>query len=317
MHCLHQEKAMELKRLGHLVALADQRNFHRAAQAVHLSQPAFSRSVQAAEAELGFALFERGADVRCTPAGEFVVERARRLLQENSRFQRDVALYRDHEIGELALGFGQFTAARLLPPLLAHLRQRYPRVSVRVQVQSPSYLLAPLKRQELDFFVGDARFAAGDDAFEVRTIGTTAGTFYVREGHPLLSRGSLNMADMAPFGLATGRLPLPAQANLRRLMGIAEADELPIAVECDDILSLKAIIMATDTIMVGTHGLVEQEVASGVLRPLTIADQPKSQSHLAIVSLRGRTFSPVAAYATGFLEELVAKSLPPTDSGRE
>jgi DNA-binding transcriptional LysR family regulator len=298
---------MDLKRLCHVVALADESNFRRAAQTVHLSQPAFSRSIQAAEAELGLTLFERGGTaVRCTPAGTFVVERARRLLAENSRFQRDIDLYRDHEIGELALGFGQFTAARLLPPLLAHLRQRYPRVAVRLQVQSPSYLLAPLKRQELDFFVGDARFAAGDEAFDVRPIGTVAGTFYVREGHPLLSRKTRRMADMAPFGLATGRLPLPVQANLRRLMGIPETDELPIAVECDDILSLKAIIMATDTVMIGTPGLVAQEVASGVLCALRIADQPKSQSHLAIVSLRGRTFSPVALHAAGFLEDLVA-----------
>jgi DNA-binding transcriptional LysR family regulator len=314
MQRLHRQpwkRTLDLKRLGHVVALADERNFRRAAQAVHLSQPAFSRSIQAAEAELGLALFERGGTAaNCTPAGAFVVDRARRLLAESSRFQRDVELFRDHEVGDLALGFGQFTAARLLPPLLAHLRQRYPRVAVRVQVQSPSYLLAPLKRQELDFFVGDARFAAGEDAFEVRSIGTVAGAFYVRKGHPLLSRKTMGMADMAPFGLATGRLPVPVQANLRRLMGIAESDELPIAVECDDILSLKAIIMATDTIMVGTPGLVEQELASGALYALHIADQPKSQSHLAIVSLRGRTFSPVAAYATGFLEKLVAKTLP-------
>ena len=309
LHCSGRQGSMDLKRLGHLVALAAERNFRRAARTVHLSQPAFSRSIQAAEAELGLTLFERAsAEVRCTPAGEFVIERARRLLAENSRFERDVELFRDHEIGELALGFGQFTAARLLPPLLAHLRQRYPRVAVRVQVQSPSYLLAPLKRQELDFLVGDARFAAGDDAFDVRSIGTVAGTFYVRQGHPLLSRKTMRMADMAHFGLATGRLPLPVQANLRRLMGIAESDELPIAVECDDILSLKAIIMATDTIMIGTPGLVEQELASGAVCALHIADQPKSQSHLSIVSLRGRTVSPVAAYATGFLKELVAKS---------
>jgi DNA-binding transcriptional LysR family regulator len=300
---------MEFKRLGHLLALAEERNFRRAAQVVHLSQPAFSRSIQAAEAELGLVLFERAsADVRCTPAGEFIVERARLLLQENSRFQRDVTLYRDHEIGELAVGFGQFTAARLLPPLLAHLRQRSPGVSVRVQVQSPSYLLAPLKRQELDFFVGDARFAVDDDALEVRSIGTVAGCFYVRKGHPLLAHKSMLMADMAPFGFATGRLPLPVQANLRRLMGIAESDELPIAVECDDILSLKAIIRATDTIMIGTPALVEEEIASGALLALTITDQPKSQSHLAIVALRGRTFSPVAAYAADYVEGLVADS---------
>ena len=58
---------MDLKRLNHLIALADERNFGRAALRVHLSQPAFSRSIQAAETELGLQLFDRGAEVACTP----------------------------------------------------------------------------------------------------------------------------------------------------------------------------------------------------------------------------------------------------------
>jgi DNA-binding transcriptional LysR family regulator len=298
---------MDLRRYAHLVALADEHNFRKAAARVHLSQPALSRSVQAAEAELGLILFARaGSGVRCTPAGSFVVERARRLLQESDRLQRDVISFRDHEIGELALGFGQFTAARLLPPLLAHMRSRYPRVRVRVQVQSPGYLLDPVRRQELDFFVGDARFAEGDDAFEVKPIGTVAGGFYVRKGHPLLSRKPLRMVDLAAFGLATGRLPESVQAALLHLMGLNESDELPIAVECDDILSLKAIIMASDTVMVGTPALVEQEVASGELWRLKPTDLPPAQSRLAIVSLRGRTLSPLAEYATTFVEHLAS-----------
>jgi len=300
--------AMDLRRYAHLVALADEHSFRKAATRVHLSQPALSRSVQAAEAELGLILFARaGAGVRCTPAGTFVVERARRLLQEAQRLQRDVVSFRDHEIGELALGFGQFTAARLLPPLLAHMRSQYPKVRVRVQVQSPGYLLDPVRRQDLDFFVGDARFAAGDDAFEVKQIGALAGGFYVRKTHPLLSRKPLRMADLAEFGLATGRLPASVQAGLLRLMGLNESDELPIAVECDDILSLKAIIMATDTVMIGTPGLVEREVASGTLRQLKPVDLPQAQSTLALVSLRGRTFSPLAAYAAAFVEDLASR----------
>ena len=58
---------MDLRRLNHLVALADTRNFSRAATQCHLSQPAFSRSVQAAEEELGLQLFDRNAlEVTCT-----------------------------------------------------------------------------------------------------------------------------------------------------------------------------------------------------------------------------------------------------------
>ena len=66
---------MDLKRLKHLVALADTRNFGRAAIQCHLTQSAFSRSIQAAEEEYGLQLFDRGPlEVTCTDAGAFVVE---------------------------------------------------------------------------------------------------------------------------------------------------------------------------------------------------------------------------------------------------
>jgi DNA-binding transcriptional LysR family regulator len=86
---------MDLKRLKHVVALADTRNFGRAAVQCHLTQSAFSRSIQAAEEEMGLLLFDRGTvEARCTEAGAFVVERARKLLFENSCLERDVSLYR-------------------------------------------------------------------------------------------------------------------------------------------------------------------------------------------------------------------------------
>ncbi|OYU46064.1 MAG: hypothetical protein CFE44_04085 [Burkholderiales bacterium PBB4] len=111
LHCLHCFNAsatflvlarvsMDLKRLKHLVALADTRNFGRAAEQCHLSQSAFSRSIQAAEDELSLQLFVRGTlDVRCTPAGEFVLERARKLLFENRCLERDLNLYRERQMG--------------------------------------------------------------------------------------------------------------------------------------------------------------------------------------------------------------------------
>jgi DNA-binding transcriptional LysR family regulator len=297
---------MDLRRLQHLVALADTGHFGRAAERVHLSQPAFSRSIRAAEAELGMQLFDRGStEATCTTAGRFVVERARRLLTENNRFARDLHLYRNHEIGELSVGLGQFTASQLLPTLLADLREHYPRVRVRVLVQSPSYFVAPLHREELDFFVGDARFAHRDDTLEVKEIGTIPGGFYVRRGHPLLARKPLRVADLAAHGLATGKLPALVQKGLMHLMGLREGDELPVAVECDDVLSLKAIALATDMVMIGTPALVAPELAGGTLVGLDFEDLPEPVSHFAIVSLRGRTFSPVATYAARFLERLM------------
>jgi DNA-binding transcriptional LysR family regulator len=63
---------IDLRRLMPLVALDDERHFARAAQRVHLSQPAFSRSIQALEDEMGERLFDRDtAVVKPTPAGSF------------------------------------------------------------------------------------------------------------------------------------------------------------------------------------------------------------------------------------------------------
>jgi DNA-binding transcriptional LysR family regulator len=128
---------MDLKRLKHLVALADTRNFGRAAEQCHLSQSAFSRSIQAAEDELGLQLFVRGTlDVRCTPAGEFVLERARKLLFENRCLERDLSLYRERLMGDLAFGVGPYPAATIVPGLICDLRARYPQVKLRVEVNN-------------------------------------------------------------------------------------------------------------------------------------------------------------------------------------
>src|SRR4051812_39507135 len=97
-HCITTQP-MDLRRLQHVVALADEGHFGRAAERVHLSQPAFSRSIQAAETELGLKLFDRGTvEALCTPAGRFVVERARGLLQQNQRLEREVAMYRERAV---------------------------------------------------------------------------------------------------------------------------------------------------------------------------------------------------------------------------
>src|SRR4051812_42826265 len=95
---------MDIRRMAHVVALAEEGNFGKTAARVHLSQPAFSRSIQAAEAEWQLELFDRGSDVRCTAAGAFMVEKSKHLLQAWRALERDVSLYRDRQIGELSFG---------------------------------------------------------------------------------------------------------------------------------------------------------------------------------------------------------------------
>ena len=298
---------MDLKRMAHLIALADERNFGRAAERVHLSQPALSRSVQAAEAEFGMQLFDRGnLEVSCTSAGKFVVERARKLLFDSRCLERDVSLYRERLIGDIAFGVGPFPAVTLLPELMIELRTRYPGINSRVEVNNWKYLAEHLRDEELDFFVADIRDVPRDADLTISSAGQQHGRFYVRAGHPLLRQQTLAPSAMLPYGLASVRVPLTVRSELRQLLGLSVDDHLPIALECDDVHLLKRVAQAGDTVLASTDAAVANEVLAGKLVALNLRGVPLFYTDMGIVSLKGRSFSPMAAFAVTFLQEIAA-----------
>src|SRR5690349_11419969 len=74
---------VELWQLRYVIAVADERNFTRAAERLHISQPALSTRIRELETRLGLTLFERTSrHVSVTPAGELLVERGRALLED-------------------------------------------------------------------------------------------------------------------------------------------------------------------------------------------------------------------------------------------
>lgn len=302
---------MDLRRLKHLVALADTRNFGRAAQRCHLSQSAFSRSVQAAEEEFGLQLFDRGnLEVTCTAAGAFVIERARKLLFASRCLERDVDLYRDRLIGDLSFGVGPYVAAALLPRLLIELRARFPGVNARVTVNNTEYLSQHLRAEELDFFVADLRNIETSPDFAVEGIGHLAASFYVRPSHPLLSGASPRFADLLPYGVASVRIPAAVQALLVQSLGLEPGSRFPLAVECDSVEVLKTLAQTTDAVAACPDQGVVAELAEGRLARLDVADFPTTYSDVGVVSLKGRTHSPIAEFAIDFLASLAGQRVP-------
>ena len=86
-----QAHAMTFNELRYIVAVAQEKNFGRAAQHCFISQPALSVAIQKLEEELGAQLFERGkSEVTVTPVGERIVEQAQKVLEEAARI-RDIA----------------------------------------------------------------------------------------------------------------------------------------------------------------------------------------------------------------------------------
>jgi DNA-binding transcriptional LysR family regulator len=105
---------MELRQLRHLIAVVEHGSFSRAAEAVHLTQPALSRSIQALEASVGAAVVERnrGAIVP-TDVGQLLLSHGRRLDTATRDLERDIALAQGLELGELRIGVGPYGGSAL------------------------------------------------------------------------------------------------------------------------------------------------------------------------------------------------------------
>jgi DNA-binding transcriptional LysR family regulator len=299
---------MDFRRLAHLVALAEKRSFARAAEHVNLTQPALTRSVQAAEAEFGMRLFDRGSvAVTPTPAGEFVLERARRLVFDSRCLARDVSLYRDRALGDTAFGVGPFPAATFVAPLLADLRREFPGINLRVEVSNWELLMKRLVDEDIEFFVSDSRDLPRDPGVRIEHLRKEPGSFFVRAGHPLASGRPVGLREVWSYGVASVRVPTGVRAALARALGLEPGIQPPLAIECDDVAVLRSAALASATVLAAPNAAVEREIESGALVAVAVEGLEPLYSDMGIVSLRGRTHSPMASAVIARLH-----ALPPT-----
>ncbi|MBX6169579.1 MAG: LysR family transcriptional regulator, partial [Thermobispora bispora] len=142
---------MELQQLRYVVAVAETRNFTRAAERCRVVQSALSHQIAALERELGARLFERTSRrVRLTPAGEAFLTAARECLEAADRARAEVAAAAGEIRGRLAVGTIPTVAAVDLPVALREYRRRYPLVRITLVAAGSDELIARVRQGGAD-----------------------------------------------------------------------------------------------------------------------------------------------------------------------
>ena len=141
-----------LRQLQYALAVAETRNFRRAAEQCAVAQPSLSSQVAALEEALGAKLFERDRrrGVLLTPAGEALLPRIRGLLLEATELVKDARQFRDPLAGSLRLGIIPTMAPYLLPSVVPLLQEALPKLSVRWIEDRTASLVARLQQGLLD-----------------------------------------------------------------------------------------------------------------------------------------------------------------------
>ncbi|MEN3363900.1 MAG: LysR family transcriptional regulator, nitrogen assimilation regulatory protein [Burkholderiales bacterium] len=141
---------MDLKHLRALLAVAETGNVSRAAEMLHIVQPAVSRQLRLLEEDLGTALFVRGRHgMELTEAGKLLVERARRALHELDQARAEIAPEPGVVTGIVTVGLLPSTEL-LAAPLVEALKRQYPKLTVRISIGYAGYLQQWLESGDVD-----------------------------------------------------------------------------------------------------------------------------------------------------------------------
>ena len=156
---------MEMHQLRYVVAVARARNFSRAAEQCHVSQPSLSQQIQKLEEELGERLFDRmKREAKLTPHGEAFLPRALKILEEVDVAKREASDAHRLLRGRVIVGVLPTIAPYLLPAVLVDFAKEFPGVEIVVQGNYLDMLkyLTDLESMPWQVFWGKASLAVNE-----------------------------------------------------------------------------------------------------------------------------------------------------------
>ncbi len=190
---------MELRHLRYFAAVAEELNFRRAAERLHLTQPSLSAQIRALEEEIGVRLLDRDTHrVSLNPAGVRFYEDARRILRDAEESVRNARRLARGEAGELSVGFVASLGHGLLPRVLRRYRKRFPEVHLRLVEMDTTQQIEALNARRIDLgFIGlGLTYEASD--LRLATVAEEQLAAVLPQGHPL-SRRSRGKAKSLPL----------------------------------------------------------------------------------------------------------------------
>jgi DNA-binding transcriptional LysR family regulator len=188
--------SMNLNHLRAFVTVADCLSFSRAAERLHVSQPALSNQIRLLEEDLDARLFVRNRrSVNLTAAGKDILEEAEHVLVAVDELRQRVRSATSGERGTLRMGFVASATAKVVPMLTLALRKELPDVALKLKNIATTSQIDMLRRRALD--IGIVRMPLGEPDISVLPVYSEPFAIVISRLHPLCSRTSLSVRDLA------------------------------------------------------------------------------------------------------------------------
>ncbi|WP_395397162.1 LysR family transcriptional regulator [Novosphingobium sp. BL-8A] len=289
---------MDLPRLRHIVAVARNQSFSRAAEEVGITQPALSRSIAAFEQRHGVTLFDRGrGGVYPTAAGLHVIEQAQRLLHAAGDLERSLKRYPQGEPGQVSIGLGPLMAGLFLPQVAGSLLRTWPGIRIRTLVRAPDQLVTELLNDRIEMILGNNWNLGRIPSTEIERLGRIGVAFMVRSGHPLAREGPVSSADLEDY----------PTASVVELQDDGLRDRAGCFI-CDNFHVLRETVLRSDCVWMSSPAFLADDLRDGRIVQLDVSGFAPAHSDVCLITRRSRTRSPTAAAVAEEIRALLAQA---------
>jgi DNA-binding transcriptional LysR family regulator len=285
---------LKTRQLLLLIALDDYRNIHRAAEELHMTQPAASKQIKDLEEMLDVRLFDRlPRGMEPTIYGETMIRHARMALTSLALAHDDIVALKAGLAGQVEVGVIMTPAMALLPRAIARIKEQAPLLRIGVQLESSNVLLDKLQHGTLDFMIGRILEKEDSTGLIYEELTEEPACAVVRPDHPLLDHKNLELKDIAERPWI---LPPPGSILRHRfdMMFRRAGLQPPVnVVDTTALLLVTALLQQTDALHVMPQEVAQYYASLNVMRILPI-DLPCKMDAFGIIRQQDHLLSPGA-----------------------
>jgi DNA-binding transcriptional LysR family regulator len=293
----------DLGDLQAFAAVAEMRNFRKAADSVHISQPAFSRRIDKLEAALGVRLLDRDTrKVELTAVGRDFARKTRQLLDDLDSTLLGIQEVAATRMGEVTVACVPSAGFYFLPQVIKRYHAEFPNIRVKIFDASANEVLAAVARGEADFGLNFIGSAEADLEFQI--ILEEPFVVACRRDHPLATKRSVTWSELRPYDFMT----VGKSSGNRLLMDLALAGvpNRPVCIyEAQHVVTLLGLVEAG----LGVSA-VPRLAMPGSDHPTLVSvplKDPQVTRRLGLIRRRGRSLSPAAQHLYAMFAELKKK----------
>ncbi|MES2323499.1 MAG: LysR family transcriptional regulator [Pseudomonadota bacterium] len=285
---------LKTRQLLLLIALDDHRNIHRAAEELHMTQPAASKQIKDLEEMLDVRLFERlPRGMEPTMFGETMIRHARMALTSLALAHDDIVALKAGLAGQVEVGVIMTPAMALLPRAIARVKQHAPMLRIGAHMEASNVLLDRLQRGTLDFMIGRILEKENSAGLIYEELTEEPACAVVRVGHPLLESPALGLADIHDKAWI-----LPPHGSILRhrfdMMFRRAGLDIPVnVVDTTALLLITSLLQQTDALHVMPVEVAQYYASLNVLAILPI-ELPCKMDAFGIIRQKDHLLSPGA-----------------------